>query len=92
MNFLNSVRLSAHYSQIWDIENKIAKSAVAKMHEHGGLYLPPDAVSGRFIHFAVDNMNFQEDTPDGRNTLHGTVTVAYQTIEDGDVSEKLTSF
>ena len=90
VNFLHSVGLSVHYSRIWDIENKIAKSVIAKMNEQGGLYLPSDIVSGRFIHFAVDNIDFQEDTPDGRNTLHGTVIVAYQTIEDGDVSEKLT--
>lgn len=60
------------------------------MNAHGGLYLPPDTVSGRFINFAVDNIDFQEDTPDWRNTLHGTVIVTYQTIEEGDVSENLT--
>ena len=65
------------------------KSVIAKMNEHGGHYLIPDIVSGRFIHFAVDNIDFQEDTPDGPNTLYGTVIVAYQTIEDGDVSDKV---
>ena len=65
MNFLHSVGLSVHYSRIWDIENKITKSVIAKMNEHGGLYLPPDVVLGKFIHFTVDNIDFQEDTPEG---------------------------
>ena len=39
----------------------------------------------RLVHFAIDNVAFLDDTPDGRNTLHGTVMVAYQKFYDGDV-------
>ena len=40
-----------------------------------------------FHHFATDNVHFVEDTSGGRNTLHGTVMVAYQKCDGGDVSK-----
>ena len=36
------------------------------------------------VPFAVDNCDFQEDTPDGKNTLHGTVMNIYQSISESD--------
>eukprot|EP00794_Sanderia_malayensis_P013185 gene13185-14533_t len=30
------------------------------------------------VFFAVDNIDFNEDTPEGRNTFHGTVLVAFE--------------
>ena len=35
--------------------------------------------------FAIDNIDFTEDTLDGRNTLHGTVLVAFQQIGEHDI-------
>ncbi|KAJ8870049.1 hypothetical protein PR048_029060 [Dryococelus australis] len=87
VNFLHNTGMSVHYSRVWEIEQQVAKTVLEKVSDSGGLYIPPDLVPGRFVHFAVDNIDLIEDTPDGRNTLHGTVIVAYQLIEEGDVSE-----
>lgn len=38
------------------------------------------------IFYAVDNIDFDEDTSDGKQTLHGTVIVLFQTIKDATVS------
>lgn len=89
MNFIHSLGLSVHYSRIWEILNRIAKSVVGKINADGGLYLPADILQGKFTHFAIDNIDFQEDTPNGRNSYHGTVVVIYQTIEEGYVTEDL---
>ena len=36
------------------------------------------------LYFAIDNIDFSEDTLDGKNTLHGTVLVAFQQQGDHD--------
>ena len=43
-----------------------------------GTYIPWYLDEGTPIHFAMDNIDFQEDTVDGRNTLQGIITVAFQ--------------
>ena len=60
------------------------------MELNDGLYIPPDAVLGRHVFFAVDNVDFAEDTPDGKNTFHGTAMAIYQRQEPGDVASELT--
>ena len=52
-------------------------------------YLPPDIIRGRFTHFAIDSIDFQEDIPNGWNTLHGSVVVIYQTVVEKDATEDL---
>ena len=54
------------------------------MNNNNGVYLPTNIVLGRFLFFAVDNIDFAEDTPDGKNTLHGTAMAIYQQRLDGD--------
>ena len=43
-----------------------------------GYIIPSMMVLGKFIYFAIDNLDFSEDTPDGKRTLHGTVTAISQ--------------
>lgn len=45
---------------------------------NGGIFIPPDVVPGRRIFFLVDNVDFAEDTPDGKRTLHGTAMAIFQ--------------
>ena len=47
-------------------------------------------VLGRHVFFAVDNVDFAEDTPDGKNTFHGTAMAIYQRQEPSDVAPELT--
>lgn len=62
---------------------------MVKMKSNGGLYLPPHIVRGSFTHFAIDGIDFQEETLVVRITLHGTVVVIYQDIEKSNVTEDL---
>jgi len=43
--------------------------------------LPASIRKGAFIFFAIDNSDFNEDTPDGKRTLHATATALYQRKE-----------
>lgn len=40
--------------------------------------MPRCLQEGELVHFAIDNVDFQKDTIDGKNTLHATVMVAFQ--------------
>ena len=54
------------------------------MQANGGVYLPPDIVKGRHVFFAIDNVDFSEDTPDGKRNLHGTAMAIYQQCQPDD--------
>lgn len=54
------------------------------------VYIYPDVVLGRHVVFAVDNLDFAEDTPDGKNTFHSTAMAIYQRQEPGNVAPELT--
>ena len=75
---------SIDYPRVLRLETQIASSVLDKIRENSGIYLPPDIVKGRFIHCAADNIDFCEDTVDGKRTLHGTVMAIYQVNETSD--------
>ena len=66
------------------METQIEKSVIKRMEENNRLFLPPDLVTRRHTFFAVDNIDFTEDTYDGRNTLHGTAMAIYQRCQVDD--------
>ena len=45
------------------------------MSENGGIYVPPSLSPNTSLYFAIDNVDFQIDTPDGKEQLHGTTQV-----------------
>lgn len=75
---------SIDYPSALRLETQIASSVLEKIRENSGIYMPPDIVPGRFIHCAADNLDFCEDTVDGKRTLHGTVMTLYQVKEEND--------
>ena len=73
---MNGFDLCVDYSRILRLETQIA-SAVISHTLQGGVYISEFVVPGRFIYFAIDNSDFNEDTPDGIRTLHATATALY---------------
>ena len=71
------------------METQIASEVIKCMEANGGIYIPRDLVVGRFIFCAADNIDFQEDTPYGKNTLHGTVMAVYQVEAEADTHESI---
>ena len=84
IDFLHGLCLSVDYTRIIAVETQIANQAVVSMYDNQGVFVPRNFIRGRHIFFAVDNCDFQEDTPDGKNTLHGTVMNIYQSISESD--------
>ena len=54
------------------------------MEQNGGLYITPELVQGRHFFFAIDNVDFSEDTYSGKSTLHGTAMAIYQRCDKND--------
>lgn len=90
INMLHGFGMSVDYNRILRVEAQSEASVLKRMELNDGLYIPPDVVLGRHVFFAVDNMDFAVDTPDGKNTFHGTAMAIYQRQEAGDVAPELT--
>ena len=90
ITMLHGFGMSVDYNRILRVEAQIEASVLKRMELNDGLYIPPDVVLGRHVFFAVDNVDFAEDTPDGKNTFHGTAMAIYQRQEPGDVAPELT--
>ena len=58
------------------------------MKDAGGFCLPDSVTKGVNIWFAIDNIDFLEDTPTGQETFHGTVIVINQLAKDGEPMNK----
>ncbi|CAH3182528.1 unnamed protein product [Porites lobata] len=84
ITMLHGFGMSVDYNRILRVEAQIEASVLKRMELNDGLYIPPDLVLGRHVFFAVDNVDFAEDTPDGKNTFHGTAMAIYQRREPGD--------
>ena len=78
--------MSVEYNRILRAEAQIEKHVLQCMEQNDGIFIPPDVVSGRRVFFAVDNVDFAEDTPDGKRTMHGTEMAIFQRKHPGDVT------
>ena len=71
INILHGFGMSPDYNRILRVETKIERTAIKRMVDDGGVYFPPEIVQGRHVFFAVDNVDFTEDTIDSKHTLYG---------------------
>ena len=84
VNMLHGFRMSIECNRLLREESQIEAHVLQRMEQCGGVYLPPDIVKGRHLFFAIDNVDFAEDTCDGKGTLHGTAMAIYQRTEPDD--------
>lgn len=66
------------------MESQIEASLLRRKENHDGLFLRPHIVEGRHVFCAIDNVDFQEDTYDGRHMLHGTSMAIFQKCHADD--------
>ncbi|XP_048583519.1 uncharacterized protein LOC5522137 [Nematostella vectensis] len=84
INLLHGFGLAVDYNRVLRVESQIESNVLQRMEENDGIYLPPDIVKGRHVFFVIDNVDFAEDTPDGKRTFHGTAMAIYQRAEAQD--------
>ena len=78
ISLLRGFGMSVDYNRVLRVETQIEASVLKRIEQNDGVYLPPDIVVGRHVFLAVDNVDFCEDTPDGKRTFHGTAMEIYQ--------------
>ena len=89
INMLHGFGLCVDYKRLLRLEDHMASTVLQRMVANDNVYVPPDIIPGRHIFFAIDNIDFAEDTPDGKNTTHATAMAIYQRCHPGDVTTKL---
>lgn len=90
IDMLHRFNVSAEYNKLLRIETQIANSVIMRMESNNGVYIPADFIPGRHIFFAIDNIDFAEDTLNGKDTLHATTMAIYQMCEPDDRPSNLT--
>lgn len=81
VNMLSEFNLSISYEKVMKLENLIAASVVVDMEKNNGVHIPPNISQNKKMHFAIDNLDFRNETPDGKHEFHGTTTVTFQKNE-----------
>ena len=80
-DLLHKLGVSVDYTRILRIETQLAE-ALLRHSADRCIYVFPALARGQFIYFAVDNSDFSEDTPEGKNTLHATAMAVFQRKTD----------
>lgn len=75
---LSVLNLTISYDRIMKIETEMANATTNMMSQKNGVYVPPSLTKGHRLHFAIDNTDFHNDTPDGKSEFHGTGQVVFQ--------------
>ena len=81
---LSEVYVGQDYRKFMELEKCIEYAVLDRISDTGWYCLPDFVRKGVNIWFAVDNIDFLEDTAYGQNTLHGTILVIFQRDEKGD--------
>ena len=77
ITMLHRFGISVDYNRILRVEAQIEASVLKRIELNDGLYMPPDLVLGGHVFFGFDNVDFAEDTPDGKNIFHCTAMAIY---------------
>ena len=59
---------------------------MAKIKSNNGIYIPEKIQHGRPLHFAIANIDFRNDTADGKGEVHGTTQVIFQKEQDFELN------
>ncbi len=78
VNSLHELKLSSTYTEIMNIEIRLATGVISQMNGSNGYFLPEFVKKGQSIFLVADNVDFLENTPDGQNTLQGTILAINQ--------------
>ena len=81
IDIMHALGLSVDYNHILRLETLLPGSVLERIAEDGQ-YIPPFLQRNKFPFFAIDNSDFNEDTPDGKQTTHATATAVYQRVDN----------
>ena len=74
IKYLSDLGLSILYKKVMKIENGLGNMIVEKQNSNEGVYIPDNLTQNSCLHFATDNIVFENDTANGKGEFHGTTT------------------
>ena len=84
VTFVSKLHLGVNIDYIRSFYDRTHTAVVERMSKTDGFYFPEFVVRGKPLMFAIDNIDFTEDTPFGQNSTHGTVVVIFQEDIEGE--------
>ena len=79
INCLYDIRLTISYGTVMKIENGLGNAGRENIESNGGTFMPSTLEIRKRLHFTISNINFKNDTANGKSKFHGTTLVAFQT-------------
>ena len=79
INCVYGIGLTISYEKVMEIENGFGNTGLENIESNGGTFIPSTLEIRKRLHFAIDNINFKNDTASGKSELHGTTLVVFQT-------------
>ena len=78
INCLSDLGFSIDYDRVMKIENETANSVTDIINKNNGVYVPHTILKDKAIHFAIDNTDFHNGTPDGKGEFHSTGQIYFR--------------
>ena len=78
IEYLSDLGLSISYKKVMKLENGLGNMIVEKRNSNEGVYIPDNLTQNSCLHFAFDNIDFENYTENGKCKFHGTTTVIFQ--------------
>jgi len=69
VDYFHANSVSVPYARILRVETQLAEAVIQRMALTSGVYIPPGLKKGKFVFFAVDNVDFSSYTMYMRYTL-----------------------
>ena len=78
MEYLSDLGLSISYKKVMKIEKGLGNMIIEKQNSSEGVYIPDNLTQNSCLHFVIDNIDFENNTTNGKAEFHGTTTVIFQ--------------
>ena len=88
IRMLNRFGHCISYDSVLRLENDFVKQVIED-NEGNDMILPTNISPGKFVQAAADNLDFNEETLDGKNTTHVTTLVLYQRTQNGSFGTEI---
>ena len=69
------------YENLLKLDKTLAEDTLKSMDDETGAIIPPNLVSGKFVHFSADNIDIHDESLTGKQMFHATQLAAYQRID-----------
>ena len=81
IDHLSELSFCISYEKVLRIQTAMAESVAQRITENDRVYIPPLISPDSPVYFAIDNIDFKNDTRDGKGEFHGTRSIVYQTSD-----------